>query len=61
MTISKRQKHLGIKSMGVPKTWLRVDIQNVQNFKDWSDIDWDIQILIIGFHLQIQQNKDLVE
>ena len=38
LRISKREKHLGIKSMGVPKTWLRVDIQNVQNFKDWSDI-----------------------
>ena len=47
--------------MGVPKTWLRVDIQNVQNFKYWSDIVWDIQILIIGFNLQIQQNKDWVE
>ena len=53
-----REKHLGIKSMGVLKTWLRVDIQNIQNFKDWSDIAWDIQILIIGFHLQIQPNKD---
>ena len=44
--------------MGVSESWLRVDIQNVQNFIDWSDIASDIQILIIGFHLQIQQNKD---
>ena len=55
------EKQVGIKSMGVSESWLCVDIQNAQNFKDWSDIAWDIQILIIGFHLQIQQNKDWVE
>ena len=58
---SKQKKQARIISKGVSETWLRVDIQNVQNFKDWSDIAWDIQILIIGFRLQIQQNKDWVE
>ena len=43
--------------MGVSKTWHRVDFQNVQNFEDWSDIASDIQILIIGFNLQNEQNK----
>ena len=47
--------------MGVPGIWLHEDIQNVQNFKDWTDIARDIQILIIGFHLHIQQNKDWVK
>ena len=47
--------------MCVSETWLRVDIQNVQNFKDWTDIARDIQILIIGFPLHIQQNKDWVK
>ena len=47
--------------MHVSETWLCVDIQNVQNLKDWLDIAWDIQVLIIGFHLEIQQNKDCVK
>ena len=47
--------------MRVSETWLCVDIQNVQNFKDWTDIAQDIQILIIGFHLHIQQNMDWIK
>ena len=50
MIIFQLQKPLGIKLMGVSETWFRVDFQNIQIFKDCSDIAWDIQSLIKGVH-----------
>ena len=57
MIIFHLQKSLGIKLMGVSETWFRVNFGQTQIFKDWSDIAWDILILINGVHLQNQQNK----
>ena len=46
LIIFQLQKSLGIELMGVSETCLCVDVQNVQFFKDWPDIAWDIQILM---------------